>query len=202
MSPLLLLPFGVFAICCVLQFWFLHKVRVALINRHPDTFLELEKSAFFPMQGLWKFTRGDRYKQLKDATLDRHVRNLKRLMIVAYASWLTYAVALFTVPMNVPKLPITIANGAYQNDCCGTLVLQDGRMSAMNQSVSYVIERDKGGPYVLPSVYVGGSAKGLVIERSKASLKLHLDDAENPTAIELMNAVDGTVFSFRRVNGS
>lgn len=87
MPPLILLPFGVFFVCCILQFWYLKKVRDALIERHPDTFLSVEKSSIFPMQGLFKFARGGRYKDLNDALLNRHVRNLKRLMIVAYIAW-------------------------------------------------------------------------------------------------------------------
>lgn len=95
-----LAPFGVFFICCAMQFWFLKKVRDALINRHPQTFLAVEKSSIFPMQGLWRFTRGSRYKALGDAELNRHVRNLKRLTIVTVCAWLAYAIALFTAPMS------------------------------------------------------------------------------------------------------
>lgn len=72
------------------------KVRDALIERHPDTFLAVEKSSIFPHQGLWRFTRGNRYKELQDEDLNQHVRNLKRLYLVAIASWLAYGIAIFT----------------------------------------------------------------------------------------------------------
>jgi hypothetical protein len=50
MSRLILLPFSVFFVCCILQFWYLKKVRDALVDRHPNTFILVEKSSMFPMQ--------------------------------------------------------------------------------------------------------------------------------------------------------
>lgn len=202
MPLLILLPFGVFFICCILQFWYLKKVRDALIDRHPATFLAVEKSSIFPMRGLWKFTGGNRYKQLNDADLNRHVRNLKRLMIVGFGAWAAYAAALFTMPFSEPSLPLSSANGSYANDCCGMLILKDGQMTISQQQVSCVIESDKQGPYVLPSVYVGASSKGFVVRRNGSPLKLHLDDETHPANIELMDDRDGGVFSFERLNGS
>jgi hypothetical protein len=84
----------------VAQFWFIQKVRGALIERHPETFLTIEQSSIFPYRGLQRFTRGGRYKALKDAELNRHVRNLKRLNIIAVASWLAYGIAIFTAPIS------------------------------------------------------------------------------------------------------
>jgi hypothetical protein len=92
----LLVPFAVFFACVVAQFWFMKKVRDVLIENHPQTFLELEKSVLFPYQRLWRFTRGRRYKDLGDAELNRRVRNLKRLLIVTFAAWLAYGAAIFT----------------------------------------------------------------------------------------------------------
>jgi hypothetical protein len=51
MPLLILIPFAVFFACCVAQFWFLKQVRDRLIERHPDTFLEIEKSSIFPYNG-------------------------------------------------------------------------------------------------------------------------------------------------------
>lgn len=94
----ILIPFAVFFACCLSQFWFMMKVRAALIERHPGTYLSVEKSAMFPHQGFWRFTRGNGYKALQDDELNRHVRNLKRLKIVAIISWLVCGVAMFTAP--------------------------------------------------------------------------------------------------------
>ena len=96
MPSYILIPFGVFFVCCLSQFWFMKKVRDALIERHPDTFLAVEKPSIFPHQGLWRFTQNNQYKELRDENLNRHVRNLKRLHFVAIASWLAYGIAIFT----------------------------------------------------------------------------------------------------------
>jgi hypothetical protein len=96
MPIFMLIAFAVFGVCAIAQFWFMKRVRDALIERHPQTFLELEKSAFFPYQRLWRFTRGRRYKDLGDAELNMHVRNLKRLWIIGFAAWLAYGIGILT----------------------------------------------------------------------------------------------------------
>jgi hypothetical protein len=100
MPALILIPFVVFFACFLAQFWFLKRVRDRLIDYHPDKYLEIERSSIFPYNGLWKFTKKGRYKQLGDEELDRRVRNLKRLFALAFAAWLTYGIALFSVPME------------------------------------------------------------------------------------------------------
>jgi hypothetical protein len=96
----ILIPFAVFFVCCVLQFWFMKQIRDRLIEHHPDAFLAIEKKAFFPHQALWKFMRGSGYKSLNDEELNRRVRNFKRLYLVAIAAWLCFAVAIFTAPTS------------------------------------------------------------------------------------------------------
>lgn len=39
MPAYILIPFAVFFACCVAQFWFMKRIRDALIDRHPDAFL-------------------------------------------------------------------------------------------------------------------------------------------------------------------
>ena len=95
-----LIPFSAFALCCILQFWFVKKVRDALIERHPQTFLSIEKSSFFPFQGLWRFTLGSAHKALADGDLECQIRNLRRLYAVGLFAWLVYGIALFTAPMS------------------------------------------------------------------------------------------------------
>lgn len=200
MPSLILLPFSVFFCCCILQFWYLKKVRDALIERHPDTFLLIEKSSFLPMQGLYRFVRGSRYQDLNDELLNRQVRNLKRLMIVGYTAWGGFAICLFVLPFSAPQLPLALANGSYSNACCGRLILTNGRMIVGSQEVSYVVENDKQGPYVLPAFYVGAASSGYVVRRDGYPLKLHLDKEVNPTSVELMDDTDGSVFVFQRLN--
>lgn len=200
MPILILLPFGVFFVCCLLQFWFLKKVRDALIDRHPDTFLAVEKSSIFPMQGLWKFARGSSYKKLGDVELNRHVRNLKRLMIVGIAAWVAYGLSIFAIPLSAPSLPLKLADGSYQNDCCGSIILANGQMTLAGKQVSYVVESDKRGAYVLPPYYVGASATGFVIRPKGFPLKLYVNDETHPTELELMDDADSNVFTFHRLN--
>jgi hypothetical protein len=94
MPAYILIPFAVFFACSVAQFWFTKRVRDALIERHPDTFLAIEKSSIFPMQGIRRFMRKGRYKALNDPELDTHVRNLRRLYAVAIVAWLAFGVML------------------------------------------------------------------------------------------------------------
>lgn len=102
-----------------------------------------------------------------------------------------------------PRLPIGAANGIYANACCGSLRLRNGQLTFGNdQHVSYVVEHDKGGRYVLPSEYVGVTGGKLIIsDRSKYQMYLRLDDSAIPETIEL----DGgsVTYEFRRIgNGS
>ena len=94
-----LIPFAGFFGCCVAQFWFLHRFRNALIERHPDTFLDIEKSSFFPYQGLWRFVRKGRYKDLNDPELNKRARDLKWLFAIAFVCWLAYGISIFTDPL-------------------------------------------------------------------------------------------------------
>lgn len=87
--PLLsLISFAVFFICCASQFWFIAQVRNALIDRHPETFLEVERSSIFPQRGLMRFVWRSGYRALDDPALARHVRNLRLVYVLAIVAWL------------------------------------------------------------------------------------------------------------------
>lgn len=90
-----------------------------------------------------------------------------------------------------PRLPIGIANGSYSNRCCGTLVVADGVMTLADQRVSYVIEQDKAGPYILPKTYVGASSHGFVLRSASYPLKLRLDNSAHPQQVELLDDGSG-----------
>ena len=101
-----------------------------------------------------------------------------------------------------PRLQIGIANGTYSNPCCGALTLNNGTMTFENQRISYVIEEDKAGPYVLPKVYVGASNDRLVVRSKGNALKLRLDRPVDPHHIELIDEhPGGAAYSFARENG-
>jgi hypothetical protein len=92
---------------------------------------------------------------------------------------------LYVLLAGAPNLPVGVANGSYANPCCGTLILNNGQMTIGNQYVSYVVERDKGGPYVLPQALVAVTAGNrLNVSRGSQPLKLRLD-SEHPRRIEL-----------------
>ena len=79
------------------------------------------------------------------------------------------------------------ADGSYGHDCCGKMVLRDGRMLLGDvKSVGYVIEEDEAGPYLLPQSYVGAwEERGFEIDGSRPPLKLRLDRIPKPTTIDV-----------------
>jgi len=102
-----------------------------------------------------------------------------------------------------PRLPIGIANGSYSNRCCGTLVVADGVMTLADQRVSYVIEQDKAGPYILLKTYVGASNHGFVFRSTGYPLKLRLDNPAHPQQVELLDdGSGGEAYSFASQKGS
>ena len=101
-----------------------------------------------------------------------------------------------------PRLQIDVANGAYSNPCCGSVVLRNGIMTVAHRRIGYVIERDKVGPYVLPTAYVGASNRGFVIKPSASALILRLDDPEHPQRLELVDVEpNGQAYPFKRTSG-
>lgn len=110
--------------------------------------------------------------------------------------WISAAVALAAVlcslalfALRARGLPARAADGAYVNDCCGKLVLSDGTLILGDngeRSVSYVIEWDEKGPFILPKFYVGPwENRGFQIDGSRPALPLRLDRLPAPTTIQL-----------------
>lgn len=90
--------FVVFFACCAGQFWFIARVRNALIDRHPTVFLEVERSSAFAQRGLQKFIRSGRHKELGDPQLTKAVMQCRWLFGVAICAWLILAVGIVLVP--------------------------------------------------------------------------------------------------------
>lgn len=81
--------------------------------------------------------------------------------------------------------------------------LRDGALSIGNgQKVSYVVEHDKIGRYVLPTGYVGASSGSLIFNRNGNPSKLRLDGEPRPTRVEVTNDASGEVIAFDRSDGS
>jgi hypothetical protein len=63
------------------------------------------------------------------------------------------------------------------NECCGTLTLKGGLGTHGSATFDYVIERDKGGPFVLPTsrLVAVDDASRLVIVPNEPALKLRFE---------------------------
>jgi hypothetical protein len=99
MRGLLLIPWGVFALCIILNWWFVKRVRDALNERHPGTLPATEKSPFpFPTtkSRRWKLPiRLRELKQLNDPELDRRVLALMIVNVVAVTAMLVFLLMFF-----------------------------------------------------------------------------------------------------------
>lgn len=96
-------------------------------------------------------------------------------------------IGLGTIFVQGAGLDANSADGSYANDCCGTIVLRDGRMVLEERtSVDYQLGTDQAGPYLLPKTYVGTwEERGFEIDGSRAPMKLRLDALPKPTRIEV-----------------
>jgi hypothetical protein len=83
-------------------------------------------------------------------------------------------------------LPSHMADGTYSSDCCGAVELRGGHMLANGVDlVSYTVQEDDQGPYILPGSFVGTEDGGIVLDGGKRVLKLRLDRIPNPTRISI-----------------
>jgi hypothetical protein len=95
-----MIAFAVFFACCLAQFWFIARVRNALIDRHSEAFLQIERSSIFPLGGFYRFICSSRHHDLRDAGLTRAVINMRWLFLVAIAAWLVFAAGIFVAPLD------------------------------------------------------------------------------------------------------
>jgi len=95
MTWLPLLPFTLFAGCCVAQFWFGPKVVSALVARHPETYRRM-RGLSLPNKLFW-FALFRRDRGLDDADLTIHTKRLQVLSSAALAAWLMFIVLIITV---------------------------------------------------------------------------------------------------------
>ena len=95
-----------------------------------------------------------------------------------------------------PGIPANVADGSYENDCCGTLLLRDGRLFfETGVSVDYIVAEDQAGPYVLPDVYIGPwEERGFEIDGTRSATKVRLDAIPNPTSLVVVAYGQSYVF--------
>jgi hypothetical protein len=94
--------------------------------------------------------------------------------------------------------PSSGEEGTFENDCCGTVTLAQGRLSVNgSQPVRYDVGRDAHGPYLLPRTYVGAlEDEGFEVDGTQPARKLRLDHLPGPQAIQL--PMGKREFVFRR----
>ena len=94
--PIIVIPFAVFFFCCAAQFYFLRRVRQALIQRHPQVWLELSGKAWFVDNAVYRFIRRRQDKGLNDPDLTAKTKQAAILYYVAIITWVIYAIGLAT----------------------------------------------------------------------------------------------------------
>lgn len=121
---------------------------------------------------------------------------MKRLAILSggIAALAAAAAAAFLLMRGSP--PSSGEEGIFQNDCCGTVTLAEGRLHVNNSDpVRYDVGRDARGPYILPHIYVGAYEDvGFEIDGSQRPRKLRLDHLPGPEAIQLPMGTRAFVF--------
>jgi hypothetical protein len=74
---------------------------------------------------------------------------MNRLAILGGGAALAAALAAFLLLRGPP--PSSGEEGTFENDCCGTVTLAQGRLSLNgSDTVRYDVGRDSQGPYLLP----------------------------------------------------
>jgi hypothetical protein len=96
MSGFIFIPFGVFFVCTLGQFIALQRLRRALVERHPEIWLEQSRTAWFTNSTGMGFAlrRGDR--GLDDPELSRSVNLLLTFWAVAIGAWIVFAGLMFS----------------------------------------------------------------------------------------------------------
>jgi len=96
-----------------------------------------------------------------------------------------------------PGLRVGPENGAFANDCCGTIELRDGGMRLNDkQTVHYAVGRDARGPYILPRTYVGAlEDRGFEVDGTRQTARLRLDRLPRPNLILLHEGPTPYVFT-------
>lgn len=116
---------------------------------------------------------------------------LKREMRIGRRGWIVIAAAAFAFAAlaiglalflsREPHLSSDAADGKYAHDCCGTIELRGGQMTANGHHwTGYVVEADAAGPYVLPDRFVGTTERGIELDGARPPIKLRLDTLPHP----------------------
>ncbi len=120
---------------------------------------------------------------------------MNRLAILSGSGVLAAAAVAAFLLMRGPP-PSSGEEGTFENDCCGTVTLAQGRLSLNgSQTIRYDVGRDAHGPYLLPRTYVGAlEDQGFEVDGTQPARKLRLDRLPGPQAIQLPMGTRAFVF--------
>jgi hypothetical protein len=94
--PIIFIVFAVFFCCGALQFFFLRRVRQALVERHPALWRDISRKAWFIDSAVYKFAWRRRDKDLNDPELTVRTKQLLLFYYSAIGIWLIYMMLLVT----------------------------------------------------------------------------------------------------------
>jgi hypothetical protein len=94
--PIILIPFSIFFIFCASQFFFIHRVRRLLVERHPEVWNDMSKRAWFVDNAVAKFIWGRKDRRLNDPKLSKIVRQGALFYYFGLFIWVIYAGLLIT----------------------------------------------------------------------------------------------------------
>jgi hypothetical protein len=126
------------------------------------------------------------------------VEDFRRRALIATAV-LMIGFALFMFALPKPDLPPpNLLNGRYQNPCCESFEVVNGRIILGQQSHAFELGFDKTGLYAVPERYFGVEKGRRVIFADGHPLKLRIDSEKRPSTIELWDRSGGKPYSFVR----
>lgn len=104
---------------------------------------------------------------------------------------------LLMILLPAPKLlPIPTLSGQYNNSCCAPVELLNGRIIVNGQQRPFKVEFDEIGLYVPPDRHVCIQEGRRLTGGGGFPLKLRVDDARQPSSIQLWDVDGSTTYDF------
>ena len=95
MAFFIFIHFLVFAGCILSQFVFLRRVRVGLIERHPEVWRDLSLKAWSVDSAVGRYVWRNT-KALNDPLLDKAILQLRLLYGLGFIAWLSFPIMIVT----------------------------------------------------------------------------------------------------------
>ena len=84
------IPFGLFVACIVAFYWLMVRIRISLVDRHPEIWLEMSRRWFFNGYAPNRFVWSSRHRDLSDPDLTRQIMRVRWLTVGAGLAWLVF----------------------------------------------------------------------------------------------------------------